>query len=212
MTDDLIDRLSGDLRPVRGGAVTARLLIALGVGIAVALAGVGLGLGFRRDMGEAMGSMMFWMKLTYALAFAVLGVWCVARLARPVGSASRRLPWLAAPAAAILVLAIVQLARAPAAAWRPLIMGHSAMICPWLILAAAVPVFVALIWALRGLAPTRPRLAGGMAGLAAGGAGAAVYALHCPEAGAPFVAIWYSLGLLSPYVIGIIAGPRLLRW
>ncbi len=91
-------------------------------------------------------------------------------------------------------------------------MGHSARVCPWMITATAAPMFVALFWALRGLAPTRPRLAGAGAGLAAGGLGAAIYSLHCPEVGAPFVAIWYTLGILTPCAVGALLGPRLLRW
>jgi hypothetical protein len=48
--------------------------------------------------------------------------------------------------------------------------------------------------------------------LTAGGAGAAVYALHCPESGAPFVAIWYSMGILLACGLGALLGPRVLRW
>ena len=46
----------------------------------------------------------------------------------------------------------------------------------------------------------------------AGGAGAAVYALHCPELDAPFLAVWYVLGILMPVAAGALLGPRLLRW
>jgi hypothetical protein len=86
------------------------------------------------------------------------------------------------------------------------------MVCPWLIAACAAPIFLALVWALRGLAPTRPRLAGAAAGLAASGLGAAVYAVHCAEPGGAFVLIWYSLGILLPTAVGALIGPRLLRW
>ena len=66
-------------------------------------------------------------------------------------------------------------------------MGGSAASCPWMIVVIGAPVFAGLVWALRGLAPTRLALAGLCAGLTAGAAGAMAYALHCPEAGAPFV-------------------------
>jgi hypothetical protein len=39
-----------------------------------------------------------------------------------------------------------------------------------------------------------------------------VYALHCPELAAPFLAIWYLLGMLIPTAIGAWLGPRPLRW
>jgi len=39
-----------------------------------------------------------------------------------------------------------------------------------------------------------------------------VYALHCPELAAPFIGLWYLLGVLIPAGIGALIGPRLLRW
>ena len=212
MTDDLIDRLTRDLRPVGPGVVARRLILALAIGGAVALAGMALVLGFRPDLATATASRMFWMKLAYTLGFAGLGLWCVARLGRPGLSAAGRLPWLLAPLVGVAPMVAMQLIRTPSAAWRPQVMGDTAIVCPWRILAVAQPVFAALIWALRTLAPTRPRLAGAMAGLTAGGLGAAIYALHCPETGAPFLAIWYTLGILAPCALGALAGPRLLRW
>jgi len=212
MTDDLIERLVKDLRPIRGAGVAARLAGGLAAGALVALAGVLFILGLRPDMPAALGSAMFWVKLAYTVALASLGAWCVERLARPAGVPGRRLWWLVVPALAMIVLSGLQLAGAPADLRRPLVMGSSAMVCPWLILAVSAPVYAGLAWALRGLAPTRLRLTGALAGLAAGGAGAAIYALHCPEAGAPFVAIWYSLGILAAAASGALLGPRLLRW
>jgi hypothetical protein len=49
-------------------------------------------------------------------------------------------------------------------------------------------------------------------GLTAGALGAAVYALHCDEMAAPFLATWYLLGMTIPALIGAGAGLRLLRW
>jgi hypothetical protein len=76
----------------------------------------------------------------------------------------------------------------------------------------SLPVFVAVLWAMRGLAPTRLPLAGTAAGLLAGTVGALVYCLHCPELDAPFLGTWYLLGMLIPALVGSLAGPRLLRW
>ncbi len=212
MTDELIDRLAGELRPTPAGVVVRRLAVALGAGGLVAFVGVAWRLGLRPDLAAALGERMFWMKLAYTLAFGALAAWSMERLARPGETARRRLAWLAAPVLLILGLAAVQLAGADSGLWADLIVGHSAQVCPWLITATAAPMFVALFWALRGLAPTRLRVAGALAGLAAGGMGAAIYSLHCPEVGAPFVAIWYSLGILTPCAAGALVGPRLLRW
>ena len=65
---------------------------------------------------------------------------------------------------------------------------------------------------MRGLAPTRPVRAGAAAGLLAGALAATAYTLHCPESQAPFLAVWYLLGILAPAAAGALVGPRLLRW
>jgi hypothetical protein len=76
----------------------------------------------------------------------------------------------------------------------------------------SLPLFAATLWALRGLAPTHLALAGASAGLLAGSLSTMVYALHCPELGAPFIAVWYVLGIAIPTLAGAILGPRVLRW
>lgn len=212
MTENLIDRLAQDLRPAPRGLVAGRLGLALALSIPVSLLGVAVLLGLRSDMPRAIASAMFWIKLAYAAAYGAVGVVCVERIARPAGAAGGRLRWLAPPAVGILVAAVVQIAQTPPAKAHELLMGHSAMVCPWYIAASSLPLLVALVWAVRGLAPTRLRLAGALVGLTSGGFGAMVYCLHCPEVGAPFVAVWYSLGILAPCVIGAWLGPRLLRW
>jgi hypothetical protein len=211
MTDDLLDRLSADLKPQSPSTVIRRLAAAASVGAGVALVGVVLGWGLRPDMPQALSTSMFWMKLAYALALGGVAVWAVERLSRPGGSAGR-LRWAFSPVLLIAAAAGVRLMGAPAPLREPLLMGASAAVCPWRILLTAVPVFAGLVWALRGLAPTRLRLTGAAAGLAAGGIGAAVYALHCPEAAAPFVAVWYTLGVGLAALGGALLGPRLLRW
>ena len=61
-------------------------------------------------------------------------------------------------------------------------------------------------------APTRLRISGALAGFAAGALATLVYTLHCPESGAPFVAVWYRLGMLIPTTAGALLGPRILHW
>jgi hypothetical protein len=55
-------------------------------------------------------------------------------------------------------------------------------------------------------------LAGGAAGLVAGSVAAFAYAVHCTEMQAPFLAVWYVIGMLVPAFAGALLGPRLLRW
>jgi hypothetical protein len=93
-----------------------------------------------------------------------------------------------------------------------MLMGHSAMLCPWRILVIGLPILAGAVWAVRGLAPTRLGLAGLAAGVAAGGLGAAIYALACNETSAPFLAVWYTLGIAALTGLGALFGSRLLRW
>jgi hypothetical protein len=163
-------------------------------------------------MATAVMSVMFWTKLAYTAAIGVIGAFCVERVARPAGLPGRRIGWLAAPIAIIGSAMVVQIHGATPGEVRALLMGASASVCPWLIATCSIPLFVALMWAVRSLGPTRLRLAGALTGLTAGGAAAAAYCLHCGETGAPFVAVWYSLGILAPCAVGAVTGPRLLRW
>ncbi len=93
-----------------------------------------------------------------------------------------------------------------------LLFGTTWQSCPFLIAGLSLPLFVTFSWALRGLAPTRLRLAGLAVGFLSGALSALIYCLHCPEMGLPFVACWYLLGMLIPTAVGGMLGPKLLRW
>jgi hypothetical protein len=212
VSDDLLDRLSSSLRPTPAGLVLRRLLIGLAVGGAVSLALVAAFLGPRQDFAPAALQPMFWVKFGYALAIAGAALWAGERLARPGGLARGRLAWLSAPLLIVAALALWRLAEAPAEERMGLVMGHSARLCPWYVLAASLAPFAGLVWAVRALAPTRLRVAGLVLGLAAGGMGAFAYATHCDEMAAPFLATWYTLGVGAAGVLGWLTGPRLMRW
>jgi hypothetical protein len=91
-------------------------------------------------------------------------------------------------------------------------MGSSARVCPVIIFALSVPLLGGIFWALQSLAPTRLTQAGAAAGLLSGSTAATIYALHCPETGAPFVALWYSAGILLSTLVGALLGRWALRW
>jgi hypothetical protein len=80
------------------------------------------------------------------------------------------------------------------------------------VLALSLPALVGALWALRGLAPTRPGAAGLAAGLLAGALGALGYSLACTELSPAFVAFWYSLGIGLAGALGAVLGPWVLRW
>lgn len=209
---ELARRLSEGLAPVRPWFVPRRLLFGMALGAMVSIVWVIAFLQLRPDLIPAMATAMFWAKLAYPLALAAIATFAAERLARPAGHARRRLAWLALPFAAVALFAFVQYLAMPPRLHGVIVTGGSARVCSLLVLASSLPPFAGLIWAMRGLAPTRLRETGAVIGLAAGGVGAFAYAWHCTEWGAPFLALWYTAGILAASLLGAITGPLLLRW
>jgi hypothetical protein len=210
-TDALIQSLAADLPKVAPGAVARRIALGLGLGVAASAGMMLVWLGPRADLAQALATPMFWMKLGYAAATGLVLAVLLARLARPAARPGGLTAAAAAPFAAVALMALLRVLRAPPEAQQALIMGHTSMVCPWRILAIGLPILAGAIWAVRGLAPTRLGLAGLAAGGCAGGLGAAVYAVACDETSTPFLAIWYTLGMAAVGLAGAMAS-RLLRW
>ncbi len=211
-TEDFVSMLAAEVAPVPRRAATHRLMLALMVGVLLSATVMAIAFRVRRDLLEAMLLPMFWVKLVFPLAVAAAGFVAVQRLARPGVRVAGAFPAILAPVLAVWVLATIAWLAAPVDARAAMLWGQTWKACVISIFVLALPVFVGAMCALKSLAPTRPRLAGAAAGALAGGAGAAVYALHCPELTAPFLAVWYVIGMALPVVIGASIGPRLLRW
>lgn len=211
-TDELIALLAADA--VADGLPDARrrFAVALAASALVTLAAVAALLGLRADLAAAALEPMLWAKVVFALGLLGAALVAVRRLAVPGGVIGRAALGLLAPVAAIWLLACVQLLLAPPAERPAMVLGSTWRTCVPLIALLSLPTLAALLWVLRGLAPTRLSLAGAGAGLVAGALSAAIYALHCPEVAAPFVAIWYLAGIAVPAALGAVLGPRLLRW
>ncbi|TXI84148.1 MAG: DUF1109 domain-containing protein [Cupriavidus sp.] len=213
-TEMLIAELSRDLRPVP--AREPRKLLSTGLIAGGLVAGAAVlfwpSLGIRSDLGTAVMTGMFWVKLLYTGSLAVLGFRLLDHLSRP---GFERVHWgraLAVPLLALAVITVLRVGATPVNGSEAFWMGSSWLQCPLYVAALAAPVFVGLLWSLSRLAPTRLAEAGAAAGLVAGGTGATVYALHCAESSPGFVLIWYSLGLAAAALAGAAIGSRLLRW
>lgn len=210
-TPDLIDDLVNDLRP-RGRRVERRLLAGVGGGVAVSGAiMVGL-LGIRPDIDAAVASSAFWIKFAYTILLAIVLVGAVDRLSRPGRFAIGQARAAALVFVGVASLAAIELSAGTPETWRSLVMGSSALKCPWAIVALGSPVLVGTLWAMRGLAPTRLPVAGLAAGLLSGAAGAWIYSFHCDEVAIPFLAIWYTLGIVIVGVAGAGLSRLALRW
>jgi len=212
-TDDLLLMLATGAGPVDTRLPASRFRWAL---VAATMAGIvvmAAWLGVRSTLGRDSSLPMFWFKELFCLALAAIGLVAAFRIARP---GATRLAWPMALLAALLVAmgaaAGYQLWAAAPQDRLDLWLGLSWNQCPYNIVVLSAPFFVALIWGMKELAPTRLRLAGAIAGFGSGAMGALVYSLHCPELTAPFIGTWYVLGMLVPTVLGALLGPRLLRW
>jgi hypothetical protein len=211
-TDALIEQLSENAVPVRGGAVVRALVLGLSGGALVSFALMVLWLGIRPDLMPAMQTGAYWMKFFYTLLFAVAGFWTLERLSRPGAPSRMQMILEALPFALIAVWSAMKMVMAPADARMKMLMGSSHQVCPWRIAILALPVFVGVFWSMRRLAPTRPVMTGAIAGLLAGATGAFIYAFHCDESAAPFVALWYTIGISLMGLLGAALGRMLLRW
>jgi hypothetical protein len=211
-TDELIGALAADTAPVPRRATARRMALALAAGLPVSAAIVAGLYHIRPDLGAAMHLPMFWFKLLFGVAVAAAGFKALLRLGRPGVPLGRRWLLIVAPVALVWIVAAAVLANAPAGGRTALVLGETWRSCTASIAFISLPVFIAALRALATLAPTRPRWAGACAGAMAGGAAAAVYALHCPELEAPFLAVWYVLGMAVPVAVGAWLGPRVLRW
>lgn len=211
-TEHLIDLLAQGVEPVRPHAARRHLALALGLGLPLSLAIVLFDYGLRPDLAQAALLPMFWVKLLFPALVGLTGFLATQRLARPGVAVGALKAGFVLPIAALwLLAAVVLLAAAPQE--RPgLVLGSTWRSCAVSIGFIALPVFVAVLGALRTLAPTRPAAAGAAAGALAGGAGAMIYALHCPELQAPFLAVWYVAGIALVVLAGALLGRFVLRW
>lgn len=211
-TDDLIALLAAGEGPADRHALARRLLLALvGGGLGAVLLTVAI-FGVRGDLAQVAHTPLFWAKLALPGSLALLALWLTQRLARPGVKGGLLWGLLGLPLLLVWLGAAVSLLGAPVEARADLLFGRTWRTCPLNITLLSVPTFIAVFWALRGLAPTRLRQAGAAGGLLAGATATLAYCLHCPEMAVPFWGLWYVLGLLVPTAVGAALGPRFLRW
>ena len=211
-TETLTAMLAMNLEPVSPRRSPRRYALGITAGALVAFVLMSCALHVNPALTQEAAQRAFWVREAFCAALGALSVSALTRLARP----GDRLGL--GPAGVVVVIATMWLLAA-AALWSAvpqsrvhLLLGTTASVCPFLIALLAAPAFVALMWILKDLAPTRLRWAGATAGFAAGSLGALIYSLHCPELAPPFIGSWYLLGVLIPTGIGALLGPRLLRW
>ncbi|AYD03442.1 DUF1109 domain-containing protein [Neorhizobium sp. NCHU2750] len=213
-TDDLIRSMAmeaGDRARERGKARTPTLRQALAAGLVLALicslATVILLSGPRPDLSNVATTWTFQFKVV-AMTLAAGGASLMVRNAVIPGIAGKRL--LPLLPAALFMLAGAGFDRSGLSLGG----AHASSVtsCMGVIVIAALPALAVIFAAMRRGIPTRPRLAGTLAGILAGSLGGLAYTIACINDGAAFVALWYTLAIALVTAIGAIAGPRVLAW
>jgi hypothetical protein len=212
-TDKVIDLLSANLEPVNPGQFRRPLLLAMVTGVVAAFGLMLATVGPRPKLASTPHLEWSAAKLFFAFSIVFAGAPFLIKSMRPGRENETKRALLFFPLAATGALTLVMLLLGRDAWGTPLgaqaISPARCLFCiPFL---AGVPL-AALIWALRQGAPTLLRLSGAIAGIVAGGLGAAAYALACNSDTVPFIAIWYSGAIALCGIIGARLGLRFLTW
>jgi hypothetical protein len=209
-TDQLIRTLAADnayrARPV-GFVLALALLSAAPVSVAMFFAGLGV----RPDIMTAMHNPFFDLKFVVTAALAISAITISLHLSRPEATL-RGWAWLLLIPVGLLVGGIASEMMVPQR--LPMMMrlvGNNSRVCLTAIPLMSLPLLAAALIGLRHGAPTRPAVAGAIAGLLSAGLAATLYASHCTDDSPLFVASWYTTATALVTAIGALAGSRVLR-
>jgi hypothetical protein len=210
-TDQLIRTLAADsahrARPV--GFVLALALLAAAP---VSLAMFFTDLGVRPDVMTAMRNPFFDLKFAVTLALAISAIAASLHLSRPEASL-HGFAWLLLIPVGLLVAGISgEMMMPQRLPMMTRLIGSNSRVCLTAIPAMSLPLLAAALIGLRHGAPTRPALAGAMAGLLSAGLAATLYASHCTDDSPLFVATWYTIATALVTATGALAGPKVLRF
>lgn len=159
-TDDFISLLASGVAPVDRNMVAKRFSIAMLAGFIGATLLVIAIMGVRPDLGQAMAEPIFWARIAFPLCLMIGALSMVGRLARPgIASGPGKILIIAA-VFSVWVASIYVLLVSPPDDRVAIMLGETWKVCVLNITLLSVPGFVAVFWALKGLAPTNLRLSG----------------------------------------------------
>jgi len=210
-TEQLIRTLAADnlhrARPV-GLVLALALLAAAPVSMVMFLTELGV----RPDVMTAMHNPFFDLKFVVTLALAISAIVVSLHLSRPEASL-KGWAWLLLIPAGILASAIASEMMMPQRLpMMTRLIGSNSRVCMTAIPLMSLPLLAAALIGLRHGAPTRPAVAGAIAGLLSAGLAATLYASHCTDDSPLFVATWYTISTALVTAIGALVGPRVLRF
>jgi len=210
-TDQLIKTLAAD-NPHRARPVSHVLAMALLAAAPVSILMFVAELGVRSDVRTAMHNPFFDLKFAVTLALAAAAITISLHLSRPEASL-RGFVWLLAIPPLLLIAGISGEMMMPQR--LPMVtrlIGHNSRVCMSAVPLMSLPLLAASLIGLRHGAPSRPAVAGAMAGLLSSGLAATLYASHCTDDSPLFVATWYTLATAIVTAIGALVGSKLLRF
>jgi hypothetical protein len=210
-TSEFIKALAADTRRTLI-SLPAMWWVAVAMAISIAAVVFFAMLGLRPDIAAAAETVRFPFKLLVTITLAVSAFGCVRALSRPGVSSHRAVACLAAAPALIALAVVAELFALPPNTWSATMIGTNSIVCLTYIPLIGLGPLAILLLALRHGAPTRPGLAGAVAGLLAGGIAATFYAAQCNNDSPLFVAVWYTLAISSLAVLGAVSARRFVRW
>ncbi|MEC5289198.1 NrsF family protein [Aurantimonas sp. C2-6-R+9] len=169
-------------------------------------------IGLRPDLFYVWETARFLSKFAITGTLAVTAFLAMRASAHPGVSMKRSLEWLFLPGGLLALSVAAELFALSPDLWATSLTGMNFLFCVIAIISLGTPLLIMFLWALRRQAPTRPALAGAMAGLAAASMAALFYTARCPNDSPLFVAAWYSFASLILVAAGAFAGNRVLRW
>ena len=209
--DRFLESLISDLKPVapmRQWAGMARGLIAMATGTMLFVWYYGP----RSDLLSAQPDPMFMISSGLFLVLALASAWAVIDMSRPwVGSQREGWVWTAMMAGVMPIAALSLTAIGWLRGETPAI-DSEGIAC--LGFGSVIGLFTAAVlvaWLRRG-APSSPRRAGLLTGVAAGAAGTFAVSLHCPHSDLLHIGVWHGMTVAVAGIFGLFALPRLVSW
>lgn len=211
-SDQFLDQLTSDLKPVRRRSARSEALVLATV--CVIELGLIFSLGMMRpDMPLAMGLPSFWWKLGSLALIALIGASCAILSFNPVESPRRGLRSLVTIAMLSLTIGFVlDASHDGLAALAMRLDWHEGVRCVGQMVLLSVPMAIALGLLMRRGAPTDLGGTSLASGAAAAGWGAFVFVFACQHDDPLYIAVWYTIGCGLVTLFARLLLPRLTRW
>jgi len=210
-TDQLIRTLAAD-NVRRAQPVGVVLALALLAAAPLSIAMFFLLLGVRPDVMTAMHNPFFDLKFVVTLALAISAMIVSLHLSRPEALLRGWALLLLIPAGILAAGIGSEMMLPQRLPMMTRLVGQNSRVCMTAIPLMSMPLLAGSLVGLRHGAPSRPAVAGAIAGMMSAGLAATLYASHCTDDSPLFVVTWYSIATAAVAAIGALAGSRVLRY